>query len=98
MTTKSEHDKPAWLASISGAPRLAFVPAEAAQCVGISRTRIFEELKAGRLRARRIGKATIISAADLLAWFETLPTSETVPAAPGRGGRKKRQRPTEATA
>ena len=40
---------------------------------GIGRTKAYEELKSGRLRARKAGKRTIISLEDTEAWFLRLP-------------------------
>lgn len=43
---------------------------------GIGRTTTYEELKSGRLRARKIGKRTIISEDDAEAWLRSLPLIE----------------------
>jgi excisionase family DNA binding protein len=40
---------------------------------GVGRTKIYEELKSGRLRGRKIGKRTIISQDDAEAWLDQLP-------------------------
>jgi hypothetical protein len=40
---------------------------------GIGRTRAYEELKAGRLRARKAGRRTIISENDAEDWLRRLP-------------------------
>lgn len=58
-------------AGLSGA-RLAYRPEEAAAAVGVGRTTIFEEIRAGRLRARKVGRATLIAEADLRAWVVAL--------------------------
>ena len=39
----------------------------------IGRTKAYEELRSGRLRARKIGKRTIISHDDAEAWLQRLP-------------------------
>ena len=39
----------------------------------VGRTKIFEELKSGRLRGRKIGTRTIISQDDAEAWLQRLP-------------------------
>jgi hypothetical protein len=44
------------------------------------RTKAYEEIKAGRLRARKCGKRTIIGDDDAEDWFGNLPL---VPADPG---------------
>jgi hypothetical protein len=40
----------------------------------IGRTKAYEELRSGRLRARKIGTRTIISQDDAEAWLQQLPT------------------------
>jgi excisionase family DNA binding protein len=40
---------------------------------GIGRTKIYEELKSGRLRARKVGKRTIIAESDAESWLHSLP-------------------------
>jgi hypothetical protein len=40
---------------------------------GISRTKIYGEIKAGRLRARKCGRVTIILVSELRAWLEAQP-------------------------
>lgn len=39
----------------------------------IGRTKIYEEINAGRLKARKIGGRTLISQADAVAWLESQP-------------------------
>ena len=53
-------------------PRLAYRPDDAAKAVGVGRTTIFEEIRAGRLRAKKVGRATIIAESDLRAWLDAL--------------------------
>ena len=40
---------------------------------GIGRTKTYEELRAGRLRGRKIGKRTIIAEDDAEDWLRSLP-------------------------
>lgn len=40
---------------------------------GIKRTKIYAEIKAGRLKIRKCGARTIVLAADLNRWLEALP-------------------------
>jgi len=40
------------------------------------RTKLYEEIAAGRLRARKLGRRTVILAADARAWLEALPVME----------------------
>jgi hypothetical protein len=63
-------------------PRLGLSPDEAATAAGISRTRIFEEIRDGMLTARKIGKATIIEPDELRRWLRSLPTRGRIPEAP----------------
>lgn len=42
--------------------------------VGIGRTNAYEELKAGRLRAKKCGKRTIILKSEALRWLDALPS------------------------
>ena len=53
--------------------RLALGVDEFAQAVGVGRTIIFAEIKAGRLLARKLGKRTLIYDQDGRAWLELLP-------------------------
>ena len=47
---------------------------EAVQFSGMSRTSIYEALKRGDLKARKAGRRTLISFADLEAYLASLPT------------------------
>ena len=40
---------------------------------GISRSKAFEEIKSGRLQARKVGSRTLIGREDAQLWFATLP-------------------------
>jgi hypothetical protein len=60
--------------------RRAMSVAEFCQRYSTGRTRAYEEIKAGRLRARKCGKRTVISADDAELWLGSLPS---VPAHPG---------------
>jgi excisionase family DNA binding protein len=46
----------------------------------IGRTKVYEELKSGRLRGRKIGRHTIILEDDAEDWLRRLPTVEPGPA------------------
>jgi hypothetical protein len=72
MTTNIER----WLArplKPDDVPRAAFTPIEAALSAGTNRSRIFNEIRMGRLKAYKAGKATLIRPNDLLAWLDSLP-------------------------
>lgn len=47
---------------------------EAAYEVGISRSMLYREISAGRLRSRKVGRRTIVLDADLTEWLEALPS------------------------
>jgi hypothetical protein len=44
------------------------------ESVGIGRTRFYHEVKAGRLRIRKVGRRTIVTADDAEEWLNHLPT------------------------
>ncbi len=52
------------------------VPA-AAYRLSISHTKIYDEIKAGRLRAVKMGGRTLIARADQQAWLDSLPQLNT---------------------
>jgi excisionase family DNA binding protein len=54
--------------------RLAYSPDEAFKLAGIGRSKGYAEIKAGRLRAKKLGRRTLITAEDLQAWLQALPT------------------------
>jgi excisionase family DNA binding protein len=45
---------------------------------GVSRTKTYEEIKCGRLRAIKCGKRTLITEDDAEAWLMSLPPVATV--------------------
>jgi hypothetical protein len=47
----------------------------------VSRTRVFEDMRAGRLRAKKAGKRTIIEAEEARRYIAELPDRPTKPAA-----------------
>ena len=55
------------------APRGAFSVRDFCQWAGIGRTAFYEELKTGRLAARKFGKRTLIPIAEAYRWLEGLP-------------------------
>ena len=46
---------------------------EAAASAGVGRTLIFQEIRAGRLKVRKVGSRTIILVPDLENWLNALP-------------------------
>jgi len=51
----------------------AFSIVEFSRVYGLGRTKVYEELKSGRLRGRKIGKRTIIAEDDAEDWLRRLP-------------------------
>jgi excisionase family DNA binding protein len=47
--------------------------AEARKHMGIGHTKLYEEIGAGRLKAKKCGKKTLITADAISAWFAALP-------------------------
>lgn len=41
---------------------------------GVGRTKIYEEIGEGRLKARKAGRATIVLSTDFEDWLKSLPT------------------------
>jgi excisionase family DNA binding protein len=59
-----------------GAPPLAHSVEEAATRANCGRTTIYAAIKSGALKARKIGRRTIILNEDLRAWLASLPMRE----------------------
>ncbi len=61
--------------------KLAFTIAEAVKAGAGSRTVVYQAIKSGALKARKRGKRTVILAADLTQYLESLPDfNERLPA------------------
>jgi hypothetical protein len=69
-TTDNRHARRALAA---GGERLAYPINDFAEAVGISRRKAYAEIKAGNLRAKKLGSRTIITAPDADAYLEALP-------------------------
>jgi len=52
---------------------------EAVKICGISRSKLYEEIKAGRLRARKCGRATLLLVSELRLWVEAQPQLDSGP-------------------
>lgn len=48
-------------------------PAQFCATFNVGKTKLYSELKAGRLKARKIGSKTVILAADAIRWLDALP-------------------------
>ena len=54
-------------------PRFSYSLDEAAIVTGLSRTRLFQAVRDGRLTVRKDGKSTLVLAEDLSAYLKSLP-------------------------
>lgn len=57
---------------------IAYTIKDASRVVGVGRTKLYEAIGSGQLPARKLGRRTLIMAADLEDWLAQLP-----PAKPG---------------
>jgi excisionase family DNA binding protein len=53
--------------------QFAYSPRQAAERLGVSRSLIYDEMRAGRLRALKVGRRTVILATDIEAYLAGLP-------------------------
>jgi hypothetical protein len=53
-------------------PKLAYTVPEFQQATGLGRTRIYEEIKLGRLRLTKVGRRSIIKSDDARTWLASL--------------------------
>lgn len=60
-------------------PRRAYSLNQISQSAGIGLTKIYEEIRLGRLRAKKFGKRTLVTEAALEEWLNNLPDYETQP-------------------
>ena len=51
----------------------AFSVRETCRRYNVGKTFLYEEIKQGRLKARKAGRRTLIAAVDAARWFENLP-------------------------
>ena len=56
--------------------RLGYAPGDLRDAVGISRTKTYELIRDGRLRARKLDRRTVILSADLERFLNGLPVLE----------------------
>jgi predicted DNA-binding transcriptional regulator AlpA len=59
--------------SANGSRPVANTVADVLRRVGISRTKFYQEINVGRLKARKIGSKTVVLEADLQAYLDALP-------------------------
>ena len=67
-------------AAAQSSTKRAFRIDEFAHRNSISRAQVYIELKAGRLNARKVGSATLITIEDESAWLSALPTMKSTAA------------------
>jgi hypothetical protein len=53
--------------------RLAYPINDLADAIGIGRTKLYAEISAGRLRAKKLGSRTLVTTKAALAYLDTLP-------------------------
>lgn len=68
MASSSRHDPPTTIEDESPSV-LAVRPDRAAEMLGISRSTLFAELRAGRLRSCRVGRARVLRVEHLQQWL-----------------------------
>jgi excisionase family DNA binding protein len=73
-----------------GGTKLAFTVEEAARALGTGRTKVFEAIADGRLRAVKFGRRTLVLVEDAKAFLASLPP---VPRGLTRDHRNARERP-----
>ncbi len=57
---------------------LSYSIADIVKLSGVGRTLLYEEIKAGRLKAHKLGRRTLILADDLQHWLAGLPRKKEV--------------------
>lgn len=62
------------------AAKLSYSPNEVPEVTGIGRTTVYAEIAEGRLRARKIGRRTVVLHDDLVEWLSELPERQVTPA------------------
>jgi predicted DNA-binding transcriptional regulator AlpA len=55
--------------------RLAYTIPELVHDTGAGRSKIYQEIAAGRLKVRKLGKRTLILHGDAVAWLQSLPAA-----------------------
>jgi len=60
--------------------RLLYTVPECCRLAAIGRTKFYELVASGEIPIRKVGKKSLVAAADLKRWAEQLPAIETKPA------------------
>jgi len=53
---------------------IVYSPSDAAHILGIGKTKLYEEINAGRILAKKVGRRTLIPVQSLRDWIENLET------------------------
>jgi hypothetical protein len=61
---------------VVAAPKAAYSIDQFCEAYGIGRSLCYEEISAGRLRVKKVGRRTIVAAADAQAWLDSLPSGQ----------------------
>jgi excisionase family DNA binding protein len=70
--------------------QLALTIIEVAKAVSVGRSKVFEEIREGRLKAIKVGRSTRVSLGDLQAWLESRPVVVPKPCAqPDPNGQRR---------
>lgn len=56
--------------------RLAYTIPDLVRSTGAGRSKIYEEITAGRLKVRKLGKRTLVLHGDAMSWLQSLPAVE----------------------
>ena len=65
--------RPAFSEGKSMDDKIALSIDEVVNRCGVSRTRIYEEIRIGRIRIKKVGRRTIIEVEEIKRWLEELP-------------------------
>ena len=81
-------------APLGNAPDRLLSVDEAASALGIGRSRLYDEIGAGRLRSIRVGRRRLVPAGSIADFIAAVPAIETPRAAASREGSFHARRPT----
>jgi excisionase family DNA binding protein len=74
---------------MTSSERFGYAVSEAAEVSGVGRTVLYDEIRAGRLTARKIGRRTVILRDDLMRWLRERPVLKTADNPHGFGANHK---------
>jgi len=60
--------------------KLSYTIPELVRDTGAGRSKIYEEIAAGRLKVRKLGKRTLVLHGDAMDWLKSLPAAQPFPA------------------